>query len=80
MSDSTKKDIKVILTTPTIQSNVKAPTIQQNLNVSVPVYPTTDNVINVSELSEFINYDNQTQINEFLNQKIRDLDVVNSEK
>jgi hypothetical protein len=80
MSDTTKKDIKVILTAPTIQTNVKAPTIQQNLNVSVPVYPTTDNVINVSELSEFINYDNQTQINEFLNNKIRDLDLVNSEK
>ena len=80
MANTPTKDIKVIITAPIIQPNVKAPTIQQNLNVSVPVYPTTDNVINVSELSEFINYDNQTQINEFLNQKIRDLDVVNSEK
>jgi hypothetical protein len=80
MANTPTKDIKVIITAPIIQPNVKAPTIQQNLNVSVPVYPTTDNVINVSELSEFINYDNQTQINEFLNNKIRDLDLVNSEK
>jgi hypothetical protein len=80
MATTTQKEIKVVITAPTIQTSVSAPTIQQNLNVSVPVYPTTDNVINVSEENEFINYTNQTQINEFLNQKIRDLDLENTQQ
>ena len=80
MATTTQTEIKVVITAPTIQTSVSAPTIQQNLNVSVPVYPTTDNVINVSEENEFINYTNQTQINEFLNQKIRDLDLENTQQ
>lgn len=80
MANITQKDIKVVITAPTIQTNVSTPTIQQNLNVSVPVYPTTDNVINVSEDNEFLNYTNQTEINEYLNQKIGDLDLQNLEK
>lgn len=80
MSTTPQKDIKVILTAPIIQTNVKAPTIQQNLNVSVPVYPTTDKVINVSEEQELVELFNQTEINEYLNQKIRDLDLENTEK
>jgi hypothetical protein len=80
MTDDTTKNIKVILTTPTIQANVKAPTIQQNLNVSVPVYPTTDNVINVSDVSDLSIYTNQTEVNEYLNEKIGNLDLQNLEK
>lgn len=80
MATTTEKEIKVVITAPTIQTSISAPTIQQNLNVSVPVYPTTDNVINVSEENEFVNYTNQTQINEYLNQKIRDLDLENTQQ
>jgi hypothetical protein len=80
MANTFEKDIKVIITAPTIQTDIKTPTIQQNLNVSVPVFPTTDNVINVSEENEFVNYTNQTQINEYLNQKIRDLDLENTQQ
>lgn len=78
MANTTEKIIKVVLTTPTISVNANTPTIQQNLNVSVPVYPTTDNVINVSEVAELVSYDNQTQVNEYLNQKIKDLDLENT--
>jgi hypothetical protein len=80
MSNKNTKDIKVVITAPIIQADVKAPTIQQNLNVSVPVYPTTDKVINVSQEEELVTLFNQTEINEYLNQKIRDLDLENTEK
>lgn len=78
MANTTEKIIKVVLTTPTISVNANTPTIQQNLNVSVPVYPTTDNVINVSDVAELVSYDNQTQVNEYLNQKIKDLNLENT--
>jgi hypothetical protein len=78
MANTTNKVIKVVITTPTITVNANTPTIQQNLNVSVPVFPTTDNVINSSETAELVSYDNQTQVNEFLNQKIKDLNLENT--
>jgi hypothetical protein len=78
MANTTDKVIKVVITTPTITVNANTPTIQQNLNVSVPVFPTTDNVINSSETAELVSYDNQTQVNEFLNQKIKDLNLENT--
>lgn len=78
MANTTEKIIKVVLTTPTISVNANTPTIQQNLNVSVPVYPTTDNVINVSDVAELVSYDNQTQVNEYLNQQIKALDLENT--
>jgi hypothetical protein len=80
MADANNKNIKVVITAPTIQANVTAPTIQQNLNVSVPVYPTTDNVINVSLVDELVDYTNQTAVNEYLNQKIKDLDLENTQQ
>lgn len=78
MANTTEKIIKVVITTPSIIVNANTPTIQQNLNVSVPVYPTTDNVINVSEVAELVSYDNQTQVNEYLNQQIKDLNLENT--
>lgn len=80
MANNTEKSIKVIITTPTIQTNVKAPIIQQNLNVSVPVYPSTDNVINASDVNDLSVYTNQTEVNEYLNEKIGNLDLQNLEK
>lgn len=78
MANTTDKVIKVVITTPTITVHAKTPTIQQNLQVSVPVFPTTDNVINASETAELVSYDNQTQINEYLNQQIKDLNLENT--
>jgi hypothetical protein len=57
MANTFDKDIKVIITTPTIQ---------QNLNVSVPAFPTTSNVTNDSVVPGLSSYANQNTINEFL--------------
>jgi hypothetical protein len=80
MANTTEKVIKVVITTPTISVNAKTPTIQQNLNVSVPVYPTTENVINNSEIAELVSYENQAQINEFFNQQIKDINLENTQQ
>lgn len=62
----TRSDIKVILNTPTIQ---------KNLNVSIPVFPTTAQVINVSEVNDLISHQNQNQINEYFSQRFQDIDI-----
>lgn len=76
----TNSNIKVLMTTPIIRANVTPSQIKQNLQAFMPVLPTTDKVINVSQETEFNDLLTQTQINEYLNQKIRDLDLTNSEK
>jgi len=62
----TTSNIKVILTTPTIQ---------QNLNVAVPAFPTTAQVINVSEVNDLLNLNNQKQINEYFVQRFLDIEI-----
>jgi hypothetical protein len=62
----TTSNIKVILTTPTIQ---------KNLNVAVPVFPTTSQVINVSEVNELLTQKNQNEINEYFIQRFQDIDI-----
>jgi hypothetical protein len=62
----TTSNIKVVLTTPTIQ---------KNLNVAVPVFPTTSQVINISEVNELLVHKNQNQINEYFVQRLQDIDI-----
>ena len=68
------------MTTPVIRANIAPLQIKQNLQAFMPVLPTTDKVINASQENEFNDFLTQTQINEYLNQKIRDLDLANTEK
>lgn len=67
----TKKDIQVVLTTPTIQ---------KNLNVAVPMFPNTDQVLNVSTVSQLIGLRDQNVINEYFNEKFQDIDLVFDQK
>jgi hypothetical protein len=67
----TTKDIKVVLTTPTIQ---------KNLNVAVPLFPNTNQVLNISKVNELINLRDQNLINEYFNEKFKDIDIVANQK
>ena len=67
----TTKDIQVILTTPTIQ---------KNLNVAVPMFPNTDQVLNISTVSQLVGLRDQKVINEYFNEKFQDIDLVFDQK
>jgi hypothetical protein len=67
----TKKDIQVVLTTPTIQ---------KNLNVAVPMFPNTDQVLNISTVSQLVGLRDQNLINEYFNEKFQDIDLVFDQK
>lgn len=67
----TNKDIQVVLTTPTIQ---------KNLNVAVPMFPNTDQVLNISEVNDLLNFRDQNKINEYFNEKFQGIDVVINQK
>lgn len=67
----TKKDIQVILTTPTIQ---------KNLNVAIPMFPNSDQVINISEVNELLNLKDQNKVNEYFSEKLDGIDLVINQK
>ena len=62
----TTSNIKVILNTPTIQ---------KNLNVSIPVFPTTSQIINVSEVNDLLSHQNQNQINEYFVERFQNINL-----